>query len=261
MVPFTFFAHQGPLLPLARRWPRVCDGVALIVGSMAPDMAYALDGSRFHVRAHGFPGVLTFCVPVTVLVSYLVVRALAPVVPDHLPDMGEFQLTELRGLAAHRFRLVALVVGALLGALSHVALDSFTHEWGWFAQNISWYSKPLGDRLWLHPQWTLFRIVQYIGHVGGSALCVYLLWLYGRRRWMSARAALVEPVTTSMRTQPMLWGPTVTGALAGIGWTTVDSAGVASDVLPVAGVVFAGLCVGALAVGQTRQALGYATER
>ena len=78
---------------------------------------------------------------------------------------------------------------------------------------------------------------------------------------MSARAALVEAVTTSMRTQLMLWGPTVTGALAGIGWTTVDSAGVASDVLRVAGAVFAGLCVGALAVGQTRQALGYATER
>ena len=60
-------------MPIARRWPRVFDSVTLIVGSMAPDMAYVLSGSRFAVAAHGFPGVFTFCVPVTVLVSLLVV--------------------------------------------------------------------------------------------------------------------------------------------------------------------------------------------
>jgi hypothetical protein len=39
-MPVTFFAHQAPVLPIARRWPQATEGIALIVGSMAPDIAY-----------------------------------------------------------------------------------------------------------------------------------------------------------------------------------------------------------------------------
>ena len=215
---------------------------------MAPDMAYVLNGSRLHVWAHRFPGVFAFCVPVTVLVSLLVVKVLAPVVPDLLADLGEFHLREFRGLAVHNFTPLGLVAGAALGALSHVVLDSFTHEWGWFARHLSWYSDPLGDSRWLGRRWSMFRIVQYLGHVGGSALCVGLLWRYGRQRWMRASAALVEPVPSTLRTHLLLWSCTAAGAIAGISWVYTDSAGVASDVLRVSGTTFAGMCVGAFAV-------------
>jgi hypothetical protein len=39
-MPVTFFAHQAPVLPIARRWPQATEGIALIVGSMALDIAY-----------------------------------------------------------------------------------------------------------------------------------------------------------------------------------------------------------------------------
>ena len=32
-MPLTFFAHQGPFLPIARRWPQAVDGVALGLGA------------------------------------------------------------------------------------------------------------------------------------------------------------------------------------------------------------------------------------
>ena len=44
-MPFTFFAHQAPVLPVAWAWPNATDGVALVIGSMAPDLAYVLNGS------------------------------------------------------------------------------------------------------------------------------------------------------------------------------------------------------------------------
>jgi len=53
---------------------------------------------------------------------------MAPVVPDHLPDLGQFHLHDYRGLAAHRFHFVRFIVWSELGALSHVSLDEFTHE-------------------------------------------------------------------------------------------------------------------------------------
>ncbi|MFN0030410.1 MAG: DUF4184 family protein [Acidimicrobiales bacterium] len=246
-VPFTFLAHQAPLLPLARRWPARFDGVALIIGSMAPDMAYVLAGSRLDVWAHDFPALVTFCVPVTLVVSWLVVSVLAPVVPDHLPDLGGFHLRDLRGLATHRFG-VRSGLSALAGALSHVALDSFTHPWGWFARNIAWYAQPLGDATWLGAPWTPFRLMQYLGHVGASGLCVLLLHRYGRQRWMTERAARVTRARTSLRSHLVLW--IVAGAVtaAGLMWVMVDPAGVAPDVLRAAACAFAGLCVGSALV-------------
>ncbi len=129
-MPFTFFAHQAPVLPVARRWPNATDGVALVIGSMAPDLAYLLNGSRFAIWAHAFPWLVTFCVPVTICLSWIVVRVLAPVVPAHLPQLGNFRLQDYRGLATHRFGIVSTPVCAFVGALSHVAFDSLTPRMG-----------------------------------------------------------------------------------------------------------------------------------
>jgi hypothetical protein len=125
-MPVTFVAHQLPVLPVARRWPGRTDGVALVIGSMAPDFAYVLNGSRFEVRAHGLPWLVTFCVPVTVFVAWIVVRVLAPVVPAHLPQLGNFRLQEYRGLATHRFGMVRTPVCAFIGALSQCSTASPT---------------------------------------------------------------------------------------------------------------------------------------
>lgn len=46
-MPFTYLAHQAPALAIKKRWPAWFDGTALALGSMAPDWAYALSGSRF----------------------------------------------------------------------------------------------------------------------------------------------------------------------------------------------------------------------
>src|SRR3954467_3332296 len=62
-MPFTYLAHQAPALALKRRWPRSFDGVALALGTMAPDWAYALAGSRLAFDAHSALGVVLFCTP------------------------------------------------------------------------------------------------------------------------------------------------------------------------------------------------------
>lgn len=38
-MPFTFLAHQGPFLALARRWARLVDPITFMVGTMSPDFA------------------------------------------------------------------------------------------------------------------------------------------------------------------------------------------------------------------------------
>jgi hypothetical protein len=247
-MPVTFFAHQAPLLPIARRWPHATDGVALVIGSMAPDMAYVLSGSRFDVWAHGFPGIFTFCLPATFVVSWLVVRAMAPVVPDHLPDLGPFHLHDYRGLATHRFHAVRFVVWAELGVLSHVFLDEFTHDWGWFANHVSWYDNRILEGEVLGRVWTVYRVFQYVGHIGLTALCIALLLTYGRQRWMKERAESIAPAPTSTAGYVTLWGCSAFGLAMTTFWVACDRIGSASDILRVVFGLFTGMLAGSLAV-------------
>ncbi|HWM20209.1 MAG TPA: DUF4184 family protein [Ilumatobacteraceae bacterium] len=246
-MPVTFFAHQVPVLPVARRWPGKTDGVALVIGSMAPDLAYVINGSRFEIWAHDLPWVITFCVPVTVCLSWIIVRVLAPVVPAHLPQLGNFRLQEYRGLATHRFGVVTTPVCAFVGALSHVMLDSFTHGWGWFARHVDWYDDVIIEGAWFGRPLTVFRTLQYVGHVGGTTLCLWLLWRYGSQGWMTARAARV-PVRRTPSSTAALWSAVAAGVTAALVWAGLDSQGFATDLLRISAGAFAGMTVGALVV-------------
>jgi hypothetical protein len=247
-MPVTFFAHQAPVLPIARRWPNAVDGVALVIGSMAPDMAFVMSRSRFDVGAHGFPGVITFCIPATFVVSWIVVRVMAPVVPDHLPDLGPFHVHDYRGLATHQFHFVGFVIWAELGALSHVFLDEFTHNWGWFARHVSWYDNRIIPGRLLGREWTVYRVFQYIGHVGLTVVCIAILWDYGRKRWMKARADTIPSSPKSTASYVLLWGCSAIGLVATTAWVVSDGIGSASDVLRVAFGLFVGMLTGSLAV-------------
>ena len=252
-MPVTFFAHQAPLLPVVRRWPNAVDGVALAIGSMSPDFAYLLNGSRYQVWAHGFPGVALFCIPVTMLVTWIVVHLLAAVVPDHLPELGSFHLRDLRNLASRRSRLGKVVVWAEIGALSHVALDEFTHDWGWFAKHLSWYSRPLTGHLLFGREVTVFRLAQYIGDVGGVALCVWLLGRYGNDRWMADRNGRTPVLVTTTVSHAVLCLSTGVGLAVGALWVRADPNGSATDIIRLAATAFAGLVVGASVVRLTAE--------
>ncbi len=72
-MPLTFPSHAAAVLPLKHWRPRWFDGVALVIGSACPDLAYALDGSGLPVfpLSHQWHGVVLFCLPVTLMLCPL----------------------------------------------------------------------------------------------------------------------------------------------------------------------------------------------
>ena len=244
-MPLTFLAHQAPLLPVARRWPRHVDGVALLVGTMAPDYAYVLDGTRWHVWAHALPALATFCIPATLVVAWCVVRVLAPIVPDHLPEGGAFRWRDYRALARHRIGLAA-PVSAFAGSVSHVVLDEFNHAWGWPAQHWPAYTAVLFDGEVLGRSFTVYRCVGFAEHVLLSVLCLVLLWRYGRERWLATEAAEVPAFVPSARTHAALWGCTLAAVVLVaivMPWQVRHSSAL---ILRLAAGAFGGLVAGAL---------------
>ncbi|GAB4058498.1 DUF4184 family protein [Catellatospora paridis] len=127
-MPLTFPSHAALPLPLKLWRPRWFDGVALTVGAASPDLAYALDGSGLPVfpLSHQWPGVVLFCLPVT-LVGALLVRRAAAVVAAHLPRRpAVLALHDYGVLGTTRPALVVTVGSALLAAASHLVWDQLT---------------------------------------------------------------------------------------------------------------------------------------
>ncbi len=209
--------------------------------------------------AHTLPAIVWFCVPATLIVSWLIARLLAPVVPDHLPGLGPFRLHDYRGLATHRFTKFGTVLCAAFGAWTHIVLDAFTHNYTWFALHVPLYTRPLGPWRFRDQAWTLYRIGSLGCHFGLSLLSLFLLFRYGRARWMADRASQVPLHRPTARSYATLWGVTAAIALPliALGQRGLrDSGSMSILVMRVSGSLFAGLCLGAVAVRGSRRRWG-----
>lgn len=125
-MPLTFPTHPVAVLPLKLWRPGWFDGLALVLGSMAPDLAYVLDGSGLPVWpfSHELLGLVGWCLPIAWVGSWAVRRA-APVIAVHLPAAGVLALRDYGRLAVARHPWWITATSALAGAASHLALDRF----------------------------------------------------------------------------------------------------------------------------------------
>ncbi|GHA83111.1 DUF4184 family protein [Cognatilysobacter bugurensis] len=119
-------SHAAAALLLERTWPRM-PLAALVIGSMSPDFEYLLRLIPRGEFGHTPMGLLLFCLPVG-LVVWGVYRAwIRPMVHDLLPP-GLSAGTAPRCDASWSAGALAV----LLGAVSHVTWDAFTHADGFF---------------------------------------------------------------------------------------------------------------------------------
>lgn len=125
-MPSTFPTHPVAVLPLKLWRPRWFDGVALALGSMAPDAAYVLDGSGLPVWpfSHEPLGLIGWCLPLTVLGTWMLRRA-TPTIAVHLPNGGSFALRDYGAIGAARHRWWITAISALIGAAKGHAAVSF----------------------------------------------------------------------------------------------------------------------------------------
>ena len=134
-VPFTFLAHQAPVLPIKRHWPRL-DGVALVVGSAVPDLAAAtqnlpidyLLGRPTWNDGHSWSQQYAWCLPVGLVLTWLIRRLIAPRIVPYLPDLGPFHLRDYALVGRNRHRWWTIASCVLIGSVSHVVVDGLTHS-------------------------------------------------------------------------------------------------------------------------------------
>ena len=127
-MPFTI-SHMAVAAPLARRGLIMS---ALVVGSIAPDFLYYLRLSTNNNWGHSPEGLLLFTLPLALGVLWVfhvaIKRPLLRLVPlAHrrrlMPYAGPFAFWPLK-------RFLLIVLSVVIGLVSHLLLDSFTHDYG-----------------------------------------------------------------------------------------------------------------------------------
>ncbi len=160
---------------------------ALVIGSLSPDFEYLLRwgaGNRF---AHTLPG-LAFCVPAGLLALWLFHAVVKRPLLELAPEWHRRTLAPMAG--AFRWlpwaRLPLIAASVAIGALSHMALDSFTHYGGWAVQAFPAFKQTLFSIG--HMKVTVYSLLQYLGTLLGLVALAVCHWL-----WVLRAPAPAEP--------------------------------------------------------------------
>ena len=228
-MPFTL-AHPAAVVPL-RRFSSHVPFLGLVVGSMAPDFEYLLRLRPSGSGAHSFPGVLLFTVPLAVFVTWFADRAVLPGLRAYL-GMPQAQVA--------LNSLVAAVLAVVIGVMTHLMWDSFTHPGGMMVQAVPLLSvTPFGDV-------PLFKWLQHGSSVAGLAIVGTVLVSRARRLDPAEQRRLV-PLILASATLCLSFGlanaTRATGFRQGVGYFAVGA---------LCGLSVAAIAMGALSLGHRR---------
>lgn len=123
-MPFTI-SHAAAAWPVHALTGKRLPVAALMVGSMTPDFVFYLPQALEYDRSHSYSGMFTLCLPMGLLIWLFYLRVLERPTLSWLPDAWRTRLAPTAPLSLPV--LITGAVGVLLGTVTHLAWDSFTH--------------------------------------------------------------------------------------------------------------------------------------
>jgi hypothetical protein len=164
-------AHAALALPLSRVAPAL-PLAPLVIGTLSPDFEYLLRLAPTGRFAHSLLGLVVFCVPVSLLVWGMWRAIVRPAFARLLPPGMAVGMSECaRGTPRSVAALVGLgALAALLGALSHVAWDAFTHANGSAVAHLPVLRGEASLGGLLGVRW--YRVLQHASSVAGMGVIV-----------------------------------------------------------------------------------------
>lgn len=190
-MPMTLPTHPLAVVPLKLWRPHWFDGVALVIGAMAPDFAYAEDGYGLTIHSHAWHAPLWWALPVTLLLAPLV-RWAAPTIVAHLPAGGPLAIQDYGVLARVRHRPHVTAISAVIGGITHIVWDAFAHP---AVDGRRVIFPALQDQV--VPGLPLWHAVELVSDLAGFVVGALLVVHIGRRRLL--RRWHGEPPATAPR--------------------------------------------------------------
>ncbi len=146
---------------------------ALVFGSIAPDFGYFIKVGQGYFM-YTLPGLLLFDLPVGFVLLWLFQTLAKWPLLSLLPIGLQRRLID----PARRFtfgpvkRFGLILLSLLVGSLTHIIWDSFTHDYGWVVENFAFFHTPIAGI-------PLYDLLQTLSTYLGIAILFYwfIRWL------------------------------------------------------------------------------------
>jgi hypothetical protein len=145
------------------------DTTCLVIGAMAPDFEYFVHGKLVGTFGHSLLGIAGWGVPIT-LVTALAFHAL---VKWPLVAIAPGWIARRAAAFARRpwrMRPIACVVSAVIGDLTHLGWDGFTHAAGWGERHFRWIDHRVTVPILGQTPW--FRVFQHVSSIVGLIVVI-----------------------------------------------------------------------------------------
>jgi hypothetical protein len=167
-MPFTL-AHPIAAAPIWLCSKKRLHLPSLFVGSMIPDIEYFLTLQPNRTIGHTLLGILIqglpFSIVLLLIIRYVLMRPFLALLPRKIAQRFPTPKSYFPLQFLHLFNVV---VSVLIGAVSHLVWDDFTHDGAWFVA----HSKLLQSQFGSVP---IYKLLQYGSGVFG--VFALLLWL------------------------------------------------------------------------------------
>jgi len=124
-MPFTV-SHAAAVLPIHRLGRHALPLTALMIGSMAPDFGYFFAHEASREFTHSFFGLFMFSLPVGLAAWLVYVAILEKATITLLPDKWHTRFAHTDAITPSLIAHAAIAI--MLGAVTHLLWDSFTHR-------------------------------------------------------------------------------------------------------------------------------------
>lgn len=139
-MPYTL-AHPIFAYPLKHANRKLFSITGLVLGSMGPDLEYYIHLQPYQTIGHTFPGLLLQVIPLSIVLGLLFHYVVKTPLALHLPSLFDLDKRAYRllsrwdrqGFKAWLIYLLSVVIGFY----THVLVDGFTHESGYFVHHLA----------------------------------------------------------------------------------------------------------------------------
>ncbi len=138
-MPFTF-SHPAIILPFALFPKDKISMTGLVIGSLSPDFEYFIRMKIQSDYSHNLVGLFLFDLPMSILLAFIFHNIVRNTLYENLPKFIKSKLIRFMQFNWNQYFIknyFAVIISILIGAVSHIFWDSFTHFEGYFVNTIS----------------------------------------------------------------------------------------------------------------------------
>jgi membrane-bound metal-dependent hydrolase YbcI (DUF457 family) len=165
-MPFTI-SHAAAILPIHRFGRNWLPLTALMVGSMAPDFGYVFSYEASRAITHSFPGLFIFDLPVGLVVWFFYVAVLEKATITLLPDRWHTRFAHTDAITPALVMRASIAI--LLGAVTHLLWDSFTHHGTFATRAFPFLERPVPVASWM----PVYHLLHGLSSIFGLAMLYY----------------------------------------------------------------------------------------